>query len=310
MNIDPTIGEFRAALSQHIALRAGARIYFDGDPADLVGRIRLSSGTRRAADPDMGYAEGAYIPCRPWRPASTAEIRLLTMEAAPQPYAWRSSTDIAIIRIPDELISPFVEMLEERGLREVADPKNYETIATHSRWEQSLAAMGAYLGTMCDEQLGWIYFRIAERDRFTLTQDEFGRDRRKLAGLHVDSWDGLPLRHRAWSRNRLCINLGRQPRYSLLINLPLMEMFRSIGLRDPEDIYEDFRGLFMGQRFMRHWPAYPVIRLQVNPGEAYILPTDNMVHDASTEGNCWPDITLTYLGVFAPVTQSASIRVG
>lgn len=301
MNIE--LKETTATSTSHAALLPAGRIHFDGDPAELASRIRLSAGTRPADDPAMGYADGAFLPERPWRPASAAELRLLGMRDGGE--AWRTSTDIAVIRIPDELTSPFVDMLEERGLREAADPKTYQTIATHPRWKENLAVMGKYLGQMCDEELAWIYFRIAEPDRFTLTKDEFGRDGKKLAGLHVDSWDGLPLRHRGWSRNRLCINLGRQPRYSLLINLPLMEMFRSIGLRDPEDIYEDYRGLFMGQKFMRHWPDYPVMRLRVDPGEAYIVPTDNMVHDASTEGNRYPDITLTYLGLFTPMRQDA-----
>lgn len=77
-------------------------------------------------------------------------------------------------------------------------------------------------------------------------------------------------------------------------------MFSCIGLRDPEDIYTDFRGIYMAGRFMKRWPEYPAIRLRVDPGEAYILPTDNLVHDASTEGNLYPDITLTYLGLFRP----------
>jgi hypothetical protein len=286
--------EFRAAL------RPGSRIHFQDDPTELAKRIWLSAGTRRTDDPDMGYAEGAYVPCRPWRRATAAELRLMDVGGCPGPHKWRSSTDIAVIRIPDDLISPFIDVLEQRGLREAADPKTYETIATHPRWSENVAAMSEYLGRLCDERLSWIYFRIADPDRVTLTKDEFGRDGRKLAGLHVDSWDGLPLRHRGRSRNRVCINLGRQPRYSLFINLPLMDMFHSIGLRDPEDIYEDFRGLLMGQRFMRRWPDYPAIRLQVNPGEAYILPTDNLIHDASTEGNHYPDITLTYLGLFEP----------
>jgi len=119
-------------------------------------------------------------------------------------------------------------------------------------------------------------------------------------GLHIDHWDGLPLRHRYRARNRICINLSREPRYSLFFNLPMMEMFRSAGLRDPDDIYSDFRGLYLGQRFMTICPDYPVVRLRIDPGEAYVLPTDNLIHDASTTGNRFTDITLTYLGLFVP----------
>jgi hypothetical protein len=292
-----------AGATTRAALLSGSRIQFHGDPKELAERIMLSAGTRPAGgetDPARRYADGTYVPRRPWRQASTAEIRLLDMGRGSAGRHWRASADVAVIRIPDELISPFADMLEQRGLREAADPNTYQTIASHSRWSESLRAIGEYLSGLSDEPPNWIYFRIAEPDRFTLTKDEFGADGRKLAGLHVDSWDGLPLRHRGRSRNRACINLGREPRYLLFFNLPLMEMFTGIGLRDPEDIYQDFRGLYVGHRFMKSWPEYPAIRLRVNPGEAYIFPTDNLIHDASTEGNRYPDISLTYLGRFVP----------
>jgi hypothetical protein len=79
-----------------------------------------------------------------------------------------------------------------------------------------------------------------------------------------------------------------------------MQMFHHLGLRDPEDIYLDFRGLYVGHRFMKKFPDYPVVRLRIDPGEAYILPTDNLIHDASTEEKQFPDITLTFLGSFLP----------
>jgi hypothetical protein len=77
-------------------------------------------------------------------------------------------------------------------------------------------------------------------------------------------------------------------------------MFQDLGLRDPEDIYGDFRGLYLGQRFMKACPDYPVVQLRIEPGEAYIFPTDNLIHDASTNGKQFPDITLTFLGCFHP----------
>jgi hypothetical protein len=276
-------------------LIAGSRIAFHGDPADLRDRIRLSTGTQPPPD-GAGYVEDALVPKEPWRQPSSDELALLSLGEA----AWRLSNDVAIVRIPDSLVAPFVEMLEQRGLREAADPKTYETIATHPDWTVNLERLAAYLRRAGGEQLASIFFRIAEPDRRTLTKDDFGRDGRKLVGLHLDSWDALPMRHRGRSRNRLCINFGREPRYSLFCNLSLMEMFHAIGLRDPEDIYKDFRGLYMGHRFMMAMPSYPIVRLRIDPGEAYILPTDNLLHDASTVGNRYSDITLTYLGMFTP----------
>ena len=277
-------------------LLPGSRIAFHGDVAAFADRIRLSAGTRSPPGDVPGYVKDAFVPSEPWRQPSDRELGLLRMDQ----HTWRQSNDVAIVRIADALVEPFVAMLESRGLREAADPKTYETNATHPDWSANLERLAAHLERMCGKQLASIFFRIAEPDRFTLTKDEFSSDGRQLVGMHLDSWDALPMRHRGRSRNRLCINFGREPRYSLFCNLSLMEMFHAIGLRDPEDIYADFRGLYMGHRFMAAMPDYPIVRLRIDPGEAYILPTDNLIHDASTEGNRYPDITLTYLGLFAP----------
>jgi hypothetical protein len=214
---------------------------------------------------------------------------------------WEVGADIAVVEIPEDYTLPFAAMLEEEGIRERCTPGEYTTISRHPQWDSNLDRLRNYvMGLSRRDGTNAIYFRIAAPGLPTVTKDEFGADNRNFAGLHLDSWDRLPLRFRHRSRNRLCINFGRDPRYSLFINLPLMRMFQHLGLRDPEDIYEDYRGLYLGQRFIKACPGYPVIRLQINPGEAYIMPTDNLIHDASTEGGRFPDITLTFLGYFLP----------
>ena len=101
----------------------------------------------------------------------------------------------------------------------------------------------------------------------TVTKDEFGTDNGKYAGLHVDSWDRLPLRYRHRARNRLCINFGREPRYLLFINLTLMRMFHQLGLRDPEDIRADYRGLHIGHRFMKECITTQLSDYRLIPGK-------------------------------------------
>jgi hypothetical protein len=59
---------------------------------------------------------------------------------------------------------------------------------------------------------------------------------------------------------------------------------------------------------MRQFPTYPVLRLRVKPGEAYIAPTDNLIHDGSSVGKQFPDITIHNLGYFG-VAQNVSAVV-
>jgi hypothetical protein len=53
--------------------------------------------------------------------------------------------------------------------------------------------------------------------------------------------------------------------------------------------------------FMARFPDYPVISVAVAPGEGYIAPTENVIHDGTTAGTTKPDVTLTLLGRFRPV---------
>jgi hypothetical protein len=288
-------------------LLPGSRVYSYRGHEDLASRLWLSAGTRQtASDPHLApiYAEDTFVPRAPWREPSNEELARVGFGSSARGQGWRSHADVAIICIPADIIAAFADMLDQYGIRANAKAEHHQSITKQPLWGENSATLGRHLAQMCPGQLDQIYFRVAEADQLTLTKDEFGADgkRHRRAGLHVDHWDGLPLRHRHRARNRVCINLSREPRYALFFNLPMWDMFNSIGLRDPEDIYSDFRGLYLGQRFMKAWPDYPVIRLRLDPGEAYILPTDNLVHDASTEGNRCKDITLTYLGQFVPNT--------
>lgn len=282
-------------------LAFGTRILFHAGVADSKSRLMLSSGTvpvEETLDLATRYAPGAFVPKMPWRDPSCDDLELLTFDPG-SGKSWNVANDVAVIRIPKELISPFEAMLENHGVREKCAASEYSSVSKHKSWAKTLEGISEYVANISSEKpADVIYFRLADPGHLTLTKDEFGAEGQRFAGIHIDSWDRLPLRLRHKSRNRLCINLSREARYSLFINLPLMSMFNHLGLPDPQYFFEDFRGLYLGQRFMRRCPNYPVVRLQIEPGEAYLLPTDNLVHDASTEGNRFADITLTYLGYF------------
>jgi hypothetical protein len=112
----------------------------------------------------------------------------------------------------------------------------------------------------------------------TVSRDE---SRNRLVGLHVDYWDKDPLARRVHSRNRLCVNIGYGDRYFIFVNLTLsqlrdkLEATTGIQLEEPA---------FIGQTFLRTFPLYPVTRILLKPGEGYIAPTENILHDGSSLG--------------------------
>jgi hypothetical protein len=285
------------------ALAPGTRIAFADGRQALRERVRLSSGTRPVRDDAAlagDYGVDALVPLAPWRAPSDTELVALSADGADQ-IPWRPGCDAALVRLPGKLITPLMDMLDRHEVRDRGDKSVFHgNIAGDPVWSRTLAALREYLTSFALDKIGGLPLSIGPANRFTLTKDSFAADAQKFIGLHLDSWDKLPLRHRHRSRNRVCINLGREARYSLFVNMSLMQMFGHLGLRDPEDVYADYRGLYVGRRFMETCPAYPVVRLRVEPGEAYILPTDNLIHDGSTMGTSHPDVTMTFIGRFGP----------
>ena len=211
-------------------LARGSRIVLPREDND-TGRLTLSSGTSclDQRESNSQYVPSAFVPRPPWRVPSAAELKILTGNGiAPH---WDTEADVAVVRMPDGLIQPIIEMLEEAGIRESCLPEEYTTISRHPNWASNLHKVREHISGLSRKAIAdSIYFRITDPDLTTVTKDEFGVDSSRFVGMHLDSWDGLPLRFRHRSRNRLCINLGRESRHSLLLNLPLLRMFEYLGL--------------------------------------------------------------------------------
>ncbi|MFI0780123.1 hypothetical protein [Streptomyces sp. NPDC021212] len=98
-------------------------------------------------------------------------------------------------------------------------------------------------------------------------------------GLHVDNWDRLPYGTRHTGRRRLCLNLGPGTRYLLLGDTDIQQVCRAVhehyGERYPHT--DDIRRYVAAERPMR------CFRIRLDPGEGYVVPTELLPHDGSTE---------------------------
>jgi hypothetical protein len=262
-------------------------------------RIWLSSGTYPASESSFEqvcYRSNAFLPQAPWRQPTSDELRLLLPmpEDGGELAHWNIGANLGVVRIPPDCLSPLdrlnlnaIETLEDR----VITPDEEVAVA-----EVRDRILGYCQGSPKTEILG---INSSNPNMTTTTiYERVDADCKTYAGMHLDSWDKLPLKHRHKSKNRLCINLGREDRFFLFINLTLMDMFHALGLSEAKDMYKHYRGLKLPEEFMRKNPAYPVLKLRISPGEAYIAPTDNIIHDATNQGTRYPDITLTFLGYF------------
>jgi hypothetical protein len=284
-------------------LISGVRV-FDYTEMNGIMRLEKSCGTTPANSP--AYEANTTIPLKPWRsllPADpilaapdsheftpSSSIRSLLpadpILAAPDSHEFTPSSSIAIISVPPSLLDAARSIdpgpdrrTAEREVLEFADSlKGDESVETR--------LLGAY-----SREWGLVTTTLNPRTS-------------QYIGLHLDSFYSHPLETRHLSPNRLCINTGSESRFLLFINLTLQQMHEVLLEQLDKGIAHTWDETNVGNTFMRHFPHYPVIKVLLQPGEAYIAPTENLIHDSTTEGMSAPDVTVTLLGAFVPSNRS------
>jgi hypothetical protein len=230
-------------------------------------RIHLSRGTcpARAIDENPPYyMDGARVPVPDWRPATADENADLWSRSAPAAHC-----AVGIVR----LFNPYMLRLFENRRDIFENPSDEETLK-HPLMALLLdvtAKKGIVIKHLHSARMG-----RDEPGRITMTK-AVGQDAR--VGLHFDRWDMCPFDDLANSTNRVAMNLGPTDRYFIFVNQTaagMYAMLSDIGVQVPRDVAP------IGKAFMQAFPDYPVIRVRLQPGEAYVAPTENILHDGSS----------------------------
>jgi hypothetical protein len=254
-----------------------------------ANRFWLNSGTRLVpAAPN--YLPNSFLPKQDWRAATSTELEQLTRSAE----GWNLGEQIGIVKIPDALTQPLRQIVHSHAdLHQAAShPDSQSVVQSLANYLQRYSIYGYEV-----QPLG---IHASRPGLITTTMDEQRYlPRKPHVGLHLDSWDNAPLRRRHLSKNRISINLGERNRYFLLINLSLLKIFDLLELSDVSKYY---RGVQLPAMFMQRFPDYPVVKIALAPNEAYIAPTENFIHDASTLDKQELDVSFTCLGKFGLMT--------
>jgi len=267
-------------LSPHWQTDGGIRIWIAPNCKTSANRIELSNGTRlvttgETADANHGvaYEEGARLPREPWRRPTHEEVKKLIVDEPPSNMA----TSVAIVRL-------------NISLEITRDAKSLETKLLET------------LGGICElgEPLHCIGLRKNPANRTTVT---INRDIGRYNGLHVDNWDQVKLYSRQLATNRICINIGKNDRYFLFLPISLMGILRLLSQEiGPQwDPPQRFMYTLIARQFMERFPDVPTVRCRLAPGEAYIAPTENLVHDGSSVGQSNMDEVFTIRGSIRPL---------
>jgi Tetrapyrrole (Corrin/Porphyrin) Methylases len=275
--------------------------------ANESGRIEASSGTIAASPSDGDYVDGAIIPTCVWRDLSADERKPL----CGSDIVCEDGAKISLVTFPQEMLNRFREVRElasrfelDEVRRKVSRPAFCDAIRLCSEYVRDRFALGVL------DEAGQIAGGIGVNaaNLRTVTVDPHTR---KFVGLHVDNWSRLPLNQRRLAPKRICINIGNGARYLLFVNLSIRQLLADALGAPARQVHAPYRagteirqdvlqtldrtgaGTALGRAFMACSPVYPVLRLKIYPGEAYIAPTENLIHDGSSSGTHGPDVYLS-----------------
>ncbi len=290
-------------------MNAGLRLWLDSRHLaheELLTRLHISPGTHAAAWPGASpraaplehFEQGARVACSPWRAADCST----QLTCAGLAFGRRdASRTVGLVDLPQVLAAQLLEA------REMSLQPGQRASATALR-DAALKALAADL----------LHRHAWRLDLVGASNIGFGAgtgstsnttihaDTGQRVGLHLDSWDRLPPLERWQGQNRICINLGAGERSLQFVPMPVVDMVAALKKRGRDVVVDreaqrDSTGrLDLARTFLETFPATPVVRMRMRPGEAYIAPTENLIHDGCVHSPA-RDLTLTVRGRIVPL---------
>jgi hypothetical protein len=275
----------------------GIKIYNESgsDLPVLVSKgVHIGTGVSTAG---LRYDAEAYVPRKPWYDATEQELAKLLVAPGELP---KPSESISIVRLPPEA----AETLSKYHL--YALKTRDEAVEYHKLFPKAMKNARNLMANFASQYLlspaGATNSSLVV---FAPNLETTTTNQSKHTGLHLDNREEMPLELAGEAATRISINLGAQVRYLLFVNQPLKTLYEWVSREKGEapqhshvfpgdkycqlDLYLDFFRLF---------PDYPVVKIPIQPFEAYIAPTENFIHDGSTEGSTTPDVTFYFRGHF------------
>jgi hypothetical protein len=240
----------------------------------------------------------AYLNKKDWRPLNTEEIACVV------PYENRNDLNTIYLGvIPDELRTCFeiIHLDESIHRRDIFFRLEKDRAAV----KKVTALLHDFLLPMSNDEPFRFHcmgvnnpnLELVAANTVMLPADHEAPDR-KLIGLHNDGLNLMTIETAHTYENRISINLGKDSRYFLFVNLYLPEAKKMLQECMSADEFKNVNISNIPRYFFKHFPDYPVIRIEQKPYQYYIAATFNCFHDGSTLGSENLDVTMTYFGKF------------
>jgi hypothetical protein len=274
------------------------------DHIDLGSRLELSRGAVNASSiklQNTRYTAYAHIPNGQWCRLTLDELDAALNQASE--YDCKNS--IRVFTIPEETRKLF-EMLQlgnAGSLQEINEMVAHQTDVLIKLEEQLQNMIKDYEMPSPEKKTYIQGFFHSKPGYSTVTVDR----NQQYVGLHIDYSVDLHKLYKTDTVNRLCINIGKSARYFQYVNQNVNELERMINEKYTHDFrsgYEsrDLPGIV--EKFFKYYPDYAILKFRLEPYEAYIAPSDNMIHDGCSENMPSDDVSLSLLGFLNTIENS------
>lgn len=286
-------------------LKPGIRIYSDKD----TGTIQINSGIIHHSKQVPNeiifknekfiqcYEPEAHLPKRDWRKLDPEEHNII----AGNHQNKKDYNSVFTGEIPD----PVKELFRKLNLHtahseeEVLDKfkENHQLVnEINIKLNEFLESISLAPFKFMSLTTNYANSEIVSLDKRKLPADYTINDL-KFIGVHKDSSKNMTLHTAHKFGNRITLNLGKESRYLLLMNLSMLQAYNMIK-REIDVKENEVNNKNITSYFMKLFPDYPMLKIEQKPYHYYIAPTDNCFHDGSTFGSTSLDIVMTYLGKF------------
>lgn len=273
-----------ASESTEAVLSIDTPVWLPESRTNLIGRVSVWRGVSVVGAELVlrGYAPDAWVP--DFGKAAPTSVPPVVASVS-TPTQW-----VSVVQVPEEILA--------RGRAAAADRSTdrHTLLATFSKLllESTNESVRSGSGV---HPLG---FARRDAGRLTTTWD---RQKERYIGLHIDSWDRAPIATRGKSRNRICLNLGEGPRSLLFVPTSITRFASTLSVDQSVLNASD-----IGRAFMASDRDVLIVEVTTMPGEAYVAPTETIIHDGSTRFADGTDLSFTVLGHFSHPLTTSSVR--
>lgn len=223
-----------------------------------------------------------WVPRPPWRMLSAGERAALVVDKVD-----RWADHLVLIELPVGLLQLAQTSLVER-LAGTDGGRNDDLIDAiqvfRVHFVQALAEGGLLLDEVGPADL------IVNRPGSPSTAYDYQRDR--IIGLHIDNHQAMPLDSRSGSYTLANMNIGWRERYLHVVPLSLAGLLKDIG----EGVSSQLLPRQIKDAYLGRDPQTAILRITIPPGVAYLLNTQNVIHDGATPSGDVPDVAFLTMG--------------